>query len=85
MDDAKCVIKRFVEELWNERRLEVADTIFAQDCVTPQLRSGDSADPVPRGPEAIKEHVTGWIASFPDHSFRIEQMLSEGIASPANS
>jgi predicted ester cyclase len=33
---------------------------------------------VPRGPQAIKEHVTSWIASFPDLHFSIEQMLSEG-------
>jgi hypothetical protein len=33
MDDPKQLIKRFVEELWNERRLEVADAIFAKDCV----------------------------------------------------
>jgi predicted ester cyclase len=43
-----------------------------------QLRSGVPADAVPRGPEAIKEHVTSWIASFPDLHFSIEQMLSEG-------
>ena len=39
MDDPKQVIRKFVDELWNERRLDVADAIFAQDCVTP---SGDS-------------------------------------------
>ena len=78
MDDPKRPISRFVEELWNERRLEVADAIFANDCVTHQLRSGAPADAVPRGPQAIKEHVAGWIASFPDLRFSIEQMLSEG-------
>src|SRR5437899_3041244 len=78
MDDPKQVINRFVKELWNERRLEVADAIFAKDCVTHQLRSGVPVDAVPRGPRAIKEHVAGWIASFPDLRFSIEQMLSEG-------
>jgi steroid delta-isomerase-like uncharacterized protein len=76
--DPKQVINRFVEELWNERRLDVADAIFAEDCVTHQLRSGVPVDTVPRGPQAIKEHVAGWIASFPDLHFNIEQMLSEG-------
>ncbi len=33
---------------------------------------------MPRGPQAIKEHVAGWIARFPDLRFSIEQMLSEG-------
>jgi len=78
MDDPKQLINRFVEELWNERRLDVADAIFAKDCVTHQLRSGVPTDAVPRGPQAIKEHVAGWIASFPDLRFSIEQMLSEG-------
>jgi steroid delta-isomerase-like uncharacterized protein len=78
MDDLKQLISRFVEELWNERRLDVADTIFTKDCVTHQLRSGVPTDAVLRGPQAIKEHVAGWIASFPDLRFSVEQMLSEG-------
>ena len=78
MDDPKQLINRFVEELWNERRLEVADAIFGTDCVTHQLRSGVAVDAVPRGPQAMKEHVAGWIASFPDLHFSIEQMVSEG-------
>ena len=78
MDEPKQLINRFVEELWNERRLEVADAIFDKDCVTHQLRSGVPVEAVPRGPQAIKEHVAGWIASFPDLRFSIEQMLSEG-------
>lgn len=77
MNDPKQLINRFVEELWNERRLDVADEIFANDCVTHQLRSGAPTDAVPRGPEEIKVHVTGWIASFPDLRFSIEQMLSQ--------
>jgi steroid delta-isomerase-like uncharacterized protein len=78
MDDPKQLINRFVEELWNGRRLEVADAIFGTDCVTHQLRSGGAVDAVPRGPQGMKEHVAGWIASFPDLRFSIEQMLSEG-------
>ena len=78
MDDPKQVINRFVEELWNQRRLDTADAIFAKDCVTHQLRSGAPIDTVPRGPEEIKEHVAGWVASFPDFRFIVEQMLSEG-------
>ena len=78
MGDPKQLINRFVEELWNQRRLEVADAIFAKDCVTHQLRSGVPTDAVPRGPEAIKEHVASWVTSFPDLRFSIEQMLGEG-------
>lgn len=77
MDDPKQLINRFVEELWNERRLDVADEIFAKDCVTHQLRSGAPMDAATRGPEEIKAHLADWMASFPDLRFSIEQMLSE--------
>src|SRR5262249_6394986 len=78
MEAAKHIIKRFVEELWNARRLGVADQIFSEDCVTHQLRSGLPAEPVQRGPQAIREHVAGWLMSFPDLRFTIEQMIAEG-------
>jgi len=78
MDDPKQLMRRFVEELWSERRLDVADQIFANDCVTHQLLSGVPAHAVPRGPEVIKEHVASWIASFPDLHFSIEQTLCDG-------
>ena len=78
MNDPKQIINRFVEELWNGRRLDVADEIFAKDCVTHQLRSGAPMDAVPRGPEDIKVHVADWIASFPNLRFSIEQILNEG-------
>jgi len=78
MDDPKRLVRRFVEELWNQRRLDVADAIFAKDCVTHQLRSGAPVDAVPRGSQAIKEHIAGWVASFPDLCFSIEQIFSEG-------
>lgn len=78
MEQAKQIIKRFVDELWNARRLDVADQIFSEDCVTHQLRSGVLAEPVHRGPQAMKEHVSGWLMSFPDLRFNIEQMIVDG-------
>jgi steroid delta-isomerase-like uncharacterized protein len=77
MEPAKHIIKRFVEELWNARRLDVADQIFSEDCVTHQLRSGVLAEPARRGPQAMKEHVSGWLMSFPDLRFNVEQMIAE--------
>lgn len=78
MESAKHIIKRFVEELWNARRLDVADQIFSEDCVTHQLRSGVLPEPAHRGPQAMKEHISGWLMSFPDLRFNIEQMIAEG-------
>jgi predicted ester cyclase len=77
MESGKYIVKRFVEELWNARRSEVADQIFSEDCVTHQLRSGVSEEPARRGPQAMKEHISGWVTSFSDLRFRIEQMIAE--------
>jgi hypothetical protein len=65
MDDPKQLINRFVEELWNERRLDVADAIFAKDCVTHQLRSGLPTDAVPSGPQEIKRMLRAGSPAFP--------------------
>ena len=75
--EAKALARRFIEELWNERRMEVADELFAPDCVTHQLRSGAEDVPAPRTPELVKQHVAAWLASFPDLRFEIEQMIAE--------
>jgi predicted ester cyclase len=78
LEKNKRVIKRFVDELWNQRRLQIADEIFDADCQTLQLRSGVPVTPSPRGPEIIKHHITEWLSAFPDLKFTIEQMIAEG-------
>ena len=78
MKDYKHIVVRFVEELWNERNLEVADTIFDEDCHTHQLRSGPPAVAAPRGTAAIKAHVADWLSGFPDLKVTVEQMFADG-------
>jgi ketosteroid isomerase-like protein len=77
VEQNKKIVRRFFEELWNARRLEVADEIFAPGCVTHQLQSGAEAVAVARGGEAIKQHVGEWLGAFPDLRFTVEQMLAE--------
>ena len=78
MNDNKHIVTRFVEELWNERKLEIADTIFDEDCHTHQLQSGAPVIAAPRGPAEVKAHVTSWLSGFPDLKFRAEQMFADG-------
>ena len=73
----KAIVRRFIEELWNNRNLDVADEIFAADCTTHQLRSGLEVAASPRDPETLKRHVAEWLTSFPDLSFSVEQMVAE--------
>jgi steroid delta-isomerase-like uncharacterized protein len=74
----KEIVRRFIQELWNERKLELADKLIAADCQTHQLRSGAAITSMPRGPAAIKAHITEWLIGFPDLKFTIDQMFSEG-------
>lgn len=73
----KSLVQRFYEELWNHRDVSVADEIFAHDCLTHQLKSGAELAGVLRNPEAVKHHVTEWLAGFPDLRFTVEQMFAE--------
>ena len=73
----KAIVRRFIEELWNNRNLDLADEIFAADCITHQLRSGAELVAAPRSPEVIMKHVTEWLAGFSDLRFTIEQMITE--------
>lgn len=74
----RAIVSRFYEELWNQRRVDVADEIIAPDCVTHQLRSGVEVGGVARGPEAVKRHAAEWLKGFPDLRFTVEQMIAEG-------
>jgi steroid delta-isomerase-like uncharacterized protein len=77
-EDNKLLIMRFFDELWNGRRLDVADEIFAENCLTHQLRSGREIVAVKRGPAEIREHVSAWLEGFPDIEFIVEQIIAEG-------
>jgi predicted ester cyclase len=66
MDPAK-VVERFFDEVWNDRDFAVLDEIVDRECVTHQVRSapGDIAATA-RGPLALRQHIEGWFAAFPD-------------------
>jgi steroid delta-isomerase-like uncharacterized protein len=70
------LVRRFIEELWNGRKLELADELIARDCQTHQLRSGAVVTSMVRGPKEVKAHVAEWLRGFPDLKFTIEQLFS---------
>jgi predicted ester cyclase len=77
LEDNKRIVARFVEELWNERKLEVADAIFDEDCHTHQLQSGQPVIASPRDPAAAKAEVTDWLSGFSNLKFTVEQMFAD--------
>jgi steroid delta-isomerase-like uncharacterized protein len=78
MEDNKQLVIRFFDQVWNQRRLEIAEELFDADCHTFQLGSGAPVTSTPRGPDSIKSHVAEWLSGFPDLTFTIEQIIGEG-------
>ena len=71
----KAISRRFLEEVFGQGKLAVADEIVAPDHVD----HGPGALPgVPHGPEGSKMLVTGYRNAFPDIHFTIDEQIAEG-------
>ena len=66
------MIRRIYDELWNERKLEVADEIIAE--------GGTNYDTgllsMPFGPEEMKGTVQMVTAAFPDNRHEVEEVIA---------
>jgi steroid delta-isomerase-like uncharacterized protein len=72
--DNGAIIRRYFDEFWNQRRLEVADEIIAPE----HVNHGPNDPGLGPGPESVKAVARSYLAAFPDVHFTIEQMLAEG-------
>lgn len=71
--DNAAVIRRFVEEVINQGRLETADEVVTEDFV--------ELDPLPgqrQGREGIKEVITMLRTAFPDMHWVIDETIAAG-------
>jgi len=69
----KALVRRFVEEAFNEGNLEVADEVYA-----PAFVSHESDGPVERSPEYVKGFVDTYRGPFPDGHTTVEDSIAEG-------
>jgi ketosteroid isomerase-like protein len=67
------VAQRYMEELWNQGNVDVADELLSPDFVDHTPRPGMGSDR-----EAIKQDVAGFHTQFPDQSaqFRIDDLIA---------
>ena len=72
-EENKAIARRGFEEVWNQRKLEVIDYIFAADYVG---HINDSPDF--NGPAGYKQLIAMYLRAFPDHQFTIEDQIAEG-------
>jgi steroid delta-isomerase-like uncharacterized protein len=71
--DNKTIIRRFYEEAWNKRRLEIVDELISPShALNDPIVSGSQT-----GPELYKRRVIELTTSFPDLRFTIEDIIAE--------
>ena len=70
----KAVVRRIYEELWDQRKLEVADEVIA--CGGVNYDTGLA--PMRFGPEEMKGTVRMITAAFPDNRHKVEELIAEG-------
>lgn len=73
IEDNKALVRRYVEEVLNQKNLAVVDELLATTFV-----DHDSSMPEAKGPEGIKRLAAMVHASFPDLHFTIGEMIAEG-------
>jgi len=73
-EENKAIVRRIYEELWDARKLEVADELIAEV----SLNYDTGLTPVPGGPEDFKAVVQMVTAGFPDNRHAVEELIAEG-------
>jgi steroid delta-isomerase-like uncharacterized protein len=68
----KANFRRYIEEVWNRKNLEVVDEIF--DRYISHQPDGPTLD---RGPEDVKHFVSEFHNAFPDYYVTIEDQIAE--------
>jgi steroid delta-isomerase-like uncharacterized protein len=72
IEENKAIMRRMIEELWNQGKMEVADELFAADHVAPDLPMA------PPGPDGVKMIAGMFLSAFPDLHMEIEDIIAEG-------
>ena len=69
----KAVYRRFLQEVFNEGRIENVDQFLP-----PSYVLHDGPPGTPPGPEAVKQIVAMFRSAFPDLKITIEELIAEG-------
>jgi len=71
--DAKVIVRRLYEDVWNKRKLDVVNDLFSPSHALRDNNSSGSSV----GPEAYKIQVAMFLAAFPDLRFTVEDTVAE--------
>src|SRR4051794_19255022 len=69
----KTIYRRFIQEIFNEGRLDKLNELVSPDYVLHEAPPG-----TPSGPDAIKEIVMMFQSAFPDLKITLDELVAEG-------
>ena len=72
-EENKATFRRYIEEVWNRKNLEVVDEIFDR-----YLSHQPDGPTLERGPEDVKRFVSEFRSAFPDFRISIDDQIAEG-------
>jgi steroid delta-isomerase-like uncharacterized protein len=72
-EENKALVRRLIEEIWNQGHLAVFDELYA-----PDFLFHDPGLPQVRTREEDKRWIAGILKSFPDFQITIEDVIAEG-------
>ncbi|MDZ8188014.1 MAG: ester cyclase [Nostoc sp. ChiSLP02] len=69
-------IEKFIELLWNQRQLNLADELFSDDFIARPF----AHQPIwnGTGPESMKHHIQEWLEGVPDLHMKALNILVQG-------
>ena len=71
-EENKALVRRFVEEFWNEGNMATADELMAPDAAI-YMPTGEVVDP-----DGLKSFAGTFRGSFPDWHSTVEELIAEG-------
>lgn len=71
IEQNKTIMRRMIEEVWNQGKMETADELFAPEHTSP------SAPDLPPGPESVKMLAGMFRAAMPDYHMVIDIVLAD--------
>jgi steroid delta-isomerase-like uncharacterized protein len=71
-EENKALVRRFVEEFWNEGNPTAADELMAIDAAV-HMPTGEMVNP-----DGLKSFAATWRGSFPDWHSTFEELIAEG-------
>jgi non-heme chloroperoxidase len=70
----KATFRRYIEEVWKDEKLDIADEVFADKYLSHQ----SDGTALERGPEDVKKFVMEYRSAFSDIEDIVEDMIGEG-------